>query len=378
MSSGFEHIHQLVLEEIAGSISQADLEHLNRVTASNAEAQAMRENMLTVLTNSQVQEELAVGNERLTFEALQERRKKRAKIVSLKRLGSVAAALLAGASITLYMFTRQPDNREFAAATPGSKSTKRIELKLPDGEVVDLSSQQGTVQAGNLVLNNTNKTLKYTAGSTGATWATLRVPAGKDYTVHLNDGTEIQLNAATTLQFPMSFTGDKREVIINGEAYLQVAKRTGKPFIVHLPGISIQVLGTSFNVNTYDSGHVRIALVDGSVKINTPEKATLLKPGYELSYSENKGTQLQPFDPDRVLSWRQGIYLFRSTPFVEVSKVVSRWYGKALVVDNPIISTRAFTGYIDRNEPISVFLDNLKATKGIDYQVDEDEVIHIK
>lgn len=371
MSSGFEHIHQLVLEEIAGSISQADLDHLNRVTASNAKARALRENMLMILTNRQVQEELAAANERMTFEALQKRRKKGSKIVLFKRLGSVAAVLLAAAVIAICMFTTRTDAWD-------SKAAKRIELKLPDGEILDLSANLDTIQAGNLMLNNINNTLRYTAGSTDAQWATLRVPAGKDYTVYLNDGTKVQLNAASTLKFPVSFTGGKREVMINGEAYLQVAKNTSQPFIVQLPGSTIQVLGTSFNVNTYNSGQIRIALVDGTLIVKTPEKNILLKPGYELSYSEHKGTQLQPFEAYQVLSWRKGIYRFQNMTIVEVTKVASRWYGKKLVLDNPALSTLRFTGYMDRNHGINVFLEHLKASTDFDYYVDQDGIIHIK
>src|SRR5690606_32808342 len=99
---------------------------------------------------------------------------------------------------------------------------------------------------------------------------TLTVPAGLDYKVHLPDGSEIWMNSTSQLQFPSEFSAATREISIKGEAYLNVAPNKEKPFIVHLPKSTVRVLGTEFNVNTYGLNTETVALVKGSVQLNTP------------------------------------------------------------------------------------------------------------
>ena len=79
----------------------------------------------------------------------------------------------------------------------------------------------------------------------------LITPNGGQYRVQLADGTQVWLNAASTLQYPASFNGSDRTVTLTGEAYFEVAQDASKPFFVKVNGMTVQVLGTHFNVNAY-------------------------------------------------------------------------------------------------------------------------------
>ncbi len=298
--------------------------------------------------------------------------------LSLFRTRWVAAAIISTiivGSFFLWNEFRQPGNQDVA-----TNKRPNIELRLANGNVINLSQQQGSIQTDAAQLNNANKTLTYSTGNNPAAVAinTLTVPIGLDYKINLADGTEVWMNSATELKFPMAFPGNTREVTINGEAYLKVAKDAKKPFIVHLPHSTVQVLGTEFNVNSYDSGVVKVALVEGSVNMQTPTDASKLLPGKQAVYHDGQPITQEVFDAKFVLGWQKGLFYFDEVTLLEIAKVVPRWFGMQIVIDDPSINHKKFVGVLDRNQPISNFQDDLKLISGIDSYIDKDNVLHFR
>ncbi|GAA3945811.1 DUF4974 domain-containing protein [Chitinophaga oryziterrae] len=271
----------------------------------------------------------------------------------------VLVSILAVICITVYLYS------------PKKTTTNTIKLQLANGQVIDLNK----VEDINTQLNNTNNTLSYKDGSTGMN--SLTTPVGIDYKIRLNDGTEIWLNALTQLDFPFAFIGNTREITINGEAYLKIAKDENRPFIIHLPHNDIKVLGTEFNVNSYDSGIVKVSLVEGALNLLQGEKTISVKPGMEV-IADGKIT-LHNFDERQVLGWRKGMYYFYDADLKEISKVLPRWFGITVVIDTPTIINRKFAGVVDKNQPIEVFIDNLKTVANIDCFYDKPQnTLHFK
>jgi transmembrane sensor len=295
--------------------------------------------------------------------------KPKTNILVLKKLA--AAAVLTGICAGTYLFFTPKKQQQIASST--------VQLTLANGEVIDLGTQKGDVKAGDAQLNNTQHTLTYTVkGVTEKGINSLTVPIGKDYKITLDDGTEVWLNSASQLSFPFSFNGDTREISINGEAYLKIAKDEKKPFIVHLPNSKVQVLGTEFNVNSYDSGVVKVALVQGAVNLINGTKTVALQPGME-AISHANDISMQEFDKNRVLGWKKGIYYFYDADLKEISKVLPRWFGINVSIDNPSVMNKKFAGGVDRNQPIDVFIDNLKMVTSIDCYFDkENNTLHFK
>ncbi|WP_186774158.1 FecR family protein [Chitinophaga pinensis] len=255
-----------------------------------------------------------------------------------------------------------------------------LQLQLSNGEIVDLSAPQDSITVnGGTQLKNRNNSLTYsTKDKTNTTEQVnkLWVPPGMDYHITLSDGTLIFLNSATSLRFPFHFTGNTREVFVDGEAYLQVAKDQNRPFILHTPNGAVQVLGTSFNVNTYDPGLIKVSLVEGAVSFATANKQTILKPGQAITYLENKGTMLTALNENDLL-WIKGRYKLDNTSMSEITKVLPRWYGVKVVIDNPATARKKFTGTILKAEPIQEFLDAIKLTTGAESYY-KDGVLHIR
>ena len=96
----------------------------------------------------------------------------------------------------------------------------------------------------------------------------LYVPRKGEYALTLSDGTRVFLNSDSKLVYPVTFGNECREVILQGEAYFEVAKDEKRPFIVKTSDLSVQVLGTAFNLSCYpDDLRVETTLVRGSVKV---------------------------------------------------------------------------------------------------------------
>jgi len=365
-----EYLSQLVLFEISGKIEDEERAHLYNIIAEDQEAYDLYVEIHDMYPDSrrhEIREKLNAGN---IWSIMEKRRRTR---IVRRSLVSITTVLII--TVLSYNFFYKEDTTKQLA---GLDQKEHIKLQLSSGQTFDLSANQGQAHIGNMSLNNKNKQLDYSYNSANTQLATLTVPVGKDYTIHLQDGTEIQLNAATKVEFPLAFNGNTREISINGEAYLKVAKDEKRPFIVHLPTSVVQVLGTEFNVNTYNKAIEKVSLVGGSVKIEAGNESKTLKPGYEVSFTADQGMLTDKFDEEDVLAWRQGLYLFNSSTIEEVAKSIHRFYGVEVKLDLKAKNNDLFTGSMNRNKPIQNFLDGLKFMKSFDYYFDKDSTLHIK
>lgn len=244
---------------------------------------------------------------------------------------------------------------------------------VTNGTTIYLESDT-TINLNNLSVQNQQKTLSYNpAGMKSGELATLSVPAGKFHNIVLSDGTKVMLNSESRLDFPLVFDGSKREITIKGEAYLEIAKDPTKPFVVHLPRSTVQVLGTEFNVNTYDEDE-KISLVSGSVQANTDDKSVVLKPGEQALVLDSRKIKVAPFDVAKSVSWRNGIYVFENVTLPEVGKVISRWYGLQVQV-SPKYKDIMFFGIVDRSQPVEEFLKRIQLIRKIEFIQKDNKVI---
>lgn len=381
MSNAQEHIWQLITEKLAGTISPEDQRYLDELIYSDPSIRQAYQDLRSLFEKSDIDNHFSRFDDDGYWDNLPERIqhipvKRRFPLVKVL----TAAAVLTGLIIGGFYFlsnrsgtTPQSVNISNIAAT----TQKTLRLQLANGRVLDLSNTN-TVDLGMTTISNANTTLTYKSTGADNGWNTLIVPGGKEYKVELSDGTEIWLNAATVLQFPFSFNGDYREIKLNGEAYIKVAAKATHPFTVQTPSGTVQVLGTEFNLNTYDSGTVKLSLVTGAVQLNAGGKAMTLRPGMQAVYSSRSGTQTQAFKEEEVLSWRKGIHYFNEATLEEISQVLPRWYGITVVIDRADIAGNRFTGFVNRNKPVTDFLENLKSAQAVDYYFDKDAVLHFK
>jgi len=191
----------------------------------------------------------------------------------------------------------------------------------------------------------------------------------------LADGTKVWLNSGSALQFPTCFTGDQREVKLSGEAFFEVAKNENLPFQVKAKDLNIEVLGTSFNVVSYDDEkQTEVILVEGKVRLSSEideEQKVFgtMQPGQRAVYTEdNQKLEAEAVAVEKYIAWRDGNLIFRDDKMDDVAKRLSRWYNVEIVINDPEIKSYVYKATF-RNETLSQVLHLLKISAPIDYQI---------
>lgn len=367
-----EDIHILLIEKISGKISAADEAFVDRLIREEPAVACMWASLQATFTTPAGREALDPARDEAFIKKVvaSMRRRRRLRLKLFRGIG-YAALLLLLLSIFLFWHQRQQIPAAELSFNP------QVCLRLGNGRVISLANNtQQTIALEEAYLRNINDTLRYTAGGSSMI-NTLIVPPGKDYTLVLSDGTEIKLNAATTLSFPFTFKGNKREIRVNGEAYIKVARKADEPFIVHTPQSAIEVLGTAFNVNTYNGERMTVSLLEGAVKIKAGHEVRTLQPGSQAIYQPQKGFEVKAFDKGKVLAWLNGEYQFHDTPLEEIVGVIPRWYGISVVLDNPAIVNKRFSGVMHKNKPLCIFLEHLQKTSEVRFHYNGN-VLHFK
>ncbi len=205
---------------------------------------------------------------------------------------------------------------------------------------------------------------------------------GVKSTIALADGSKVWLNADSKLQYPASFTGNTREVYLNGEAFFDIEKNPSKPFIIHLANGTIRVLGTSFNIKAYDDEPVvETSVATGKVafipklKNNDNADTIFLTPNNKVIYqvkTERTTTATTVSEEDR--AWTEGKLIFRSMLFEEIGIELERNFGKKVVFEDSDIKTYRLTGSF-QNNTLSEILYYLSKTKSFSYSITDEQIV---
>jgi len=203
----------------------------------------------------------------------------------------------------------------------------------------------------------------------------ISTPKGGQYQVSLSDGTKVWLNAATSLRFPVSFNSGYRKVELTGEAYFEVSKNPGKPFLVKTRNTTIKVFGTHFNVNAYPDETVsKTTLLEGSISIKSTRDSDLLKPGEQaIQHTDGKIALLKNVNEKSITAWKNGQFSFEDSGIEEIMRQVARWYDVSIVYEGKI-PVKKLTGNISRNVNASALLSMLNYT-GIDFRIEGKKII---
>lgn len=297
---------------------------------------------------------------------------------------SVAAAILAFVMIGVYFFSAKqkiPSNafqkieNQKQDVAPG---VNKAMLTLADGSTIILDSI-ADLKASQLALRKGFKIedgqLLYNKGNNDdeslIKYNTVSTPRGGQYQIVLADGSKVWLNAASSLRFPTSFSGKNRKVELTGEAYFEVAHNKNIPFLVTVKGIEVLVLGTHFNINSYDDEEVvKTTLLEGSVRetIEDKSQSVLIEPGQQVQVGKGKIVSvLNNVDVTQVTAWQKGLFEFNNSDLPTIMRQISRWYDVEIIYQGKIGDAR-FGGGISKSLPLSEVLKLLKAN-GVNFQL---------
>ena len=206
----------------------------------------------------------------------------------------------------------------------------------------------------------------------------LSTPRGMDFKVILSDGSEVWLNAESSLEFPSAFTSKERRVNLKGEAYFKVARNEECPFIVTTDKMQVRVLGTEFNFRSYVSELSHVSLVSGSVEVYTPDgKApeVTLKPGQDACLDSSGQIQVREIDTYSVCQWVNGFFYFDNSPLVDILRELGRWYNLGVVFRSSDLMEQKIHFSASRSDEIALTLENLNRLRKVHVSLEGNNLV---
>ena len=303
---------------------------------------------------------------------------------SLKKLGYVASFAIVFATLG-YFFTK--------TSSPEIKNNTNFEnvivLEKSTGGKEYISEKSNKIikdEAGNVIAKQDHKELIYYKNDAikTAVYNTIKVPFSKTFKITLSDGTVVHLNAGTTFTYPEQFVASEnsRKVSLKGEAYFEVFKDKAKPFIVEANEVSVEVLGTTFNVSNYqEDDFINCVLTEGSVRLSekiNPENSILLEPNTKATWQkEKKFFTKKSVKTTKYTAWTQGELIFEQETFNSIAKKMERYYNIKINNNYPFLASQEFTGTIKIKEAaVEDILELFKLDTPFNYTI-ENGIIEI-
>lgn len=291
------------------------------------------------------------------------------------------AACILGVAVLFFVPSRETgknSEKNLAVVESEKKVVEdKVVLVLANGDEVGLTSRgRDSISAGGVAIVREDERLTYKRLENMPDtvvrveeWNKIVTAAGGEYSFVLSDGTRVWLNAESELEFPVDFVGKERVVRLKGEAYFEVERDEDFPFIVEAGDTRTRVLGTSFNVKAYEEDEaVSTTLLTGKVELSSVRgegNAAILTPGMQGTWMKTGGEiQVRKVATDKVMAWREGLFLFDNEKLSEVIKILERWYGVSFVYDKAKDKEHVFSGSFSKDEPLNGILDILTYAGG--------------
>lgn len=314
-----------------------------------------------------------------------DKKENKQRLLWMRYAAAILVVIGLGASIWVYNFKNNEDLtiKKVAQIIPEFKAgSNKATLTLDNGSKIDLdkdgivvNDNQINYSDGSLVMDANQDQVEQAKKTQ---YLSLNTPCGGEYQVTLSDGTKVWLNADSYLRYPVDFDGDKRVVELEGEAYFEVAKMSGKPFIVKTENQEVKVLGTHFNINSYgyEEG-IKTTLLEGSVSVSRnirnggseASQSRVLVPGEQSFVSENlKDISVKKVNTVEVIDWKEGLFIFNDEPIQSITKRLAKWYNVKFVFDGDFSKVR-FVGNYSRDKSLNNLLNNIALTGLVHFEV---------
>lgn len=253
--------------------------------------------------------------------------------LNLLRYTAVVFLVIGSGFFTLHLSQNKSAIDQFASSQKIPLG-KEVSLVMSDGEQIDINNKESRIQynrLGTSILVDDTIRLEQNNNTNG--FNQMIVPYGKRSYLLLSDGTQVWINSGSRLVYAPQFTGDTREVFLEGEAYFEVAKDASKPFYVRTDAFTINVLGTKFNVKAYkDDMEYTTVLVEGKVSMRVQDqffsKDVILAPNQKLTLMKGQD-DFQRSNVDETglyTNWIYGYLEFKNANLSDVLKSIQRYY----------------------------------------------------
>lgn len=226
-----------------------------------------------------------------------------------------------------------------------------------------------------LVLGGLSWSYLNTGNHEGANWVTVSTDRGERRNVMLPDGSSVILDSNSSLEYLTDFD-QGRKVNLKGRAFFEVKKQNGETFEVSSEQFAVNVLGTSFDMNTdKDRGNGHVALVTGKVNVTmkNDEEVNLLPSDAAYINFESNHLSKGSFDEDQILGWRKNILKFKDESYKIVFERISNWYGVEFIYDESL-DLKGLYSATYRDQKLDDVLQGLGYASDLKFQIKSDSV----
>jgi ferric-dicitrate binding protein FerR (iron transport regulator) len=310
-----------------------------------------------------------------------DRQRSRNLFIRWSRVAAILVVAISVGAVTWWQFQKTDELEKIARNSVVAAADDAV-IVLSDGSKHNLSSKESAIEYnadGTEITVKDQKeekeTLSNSQASVGPAVNQIVVPFGHRHSIVLSDGTKVQLNSGSQLVFPAEFRGKTREVFLKGEGFFEVSKNKEKPFIVKTEFLDLRVLGTSFNVTSYqDEQTITTVLVEGKVAVHENGKLfggtkIELKPGQGCFYNvNNSNSQVKDVDVNDFVSWKDGLFRFKDQPLEDVIGRVKKYYNKNIQIEGNDLPGTLISGKLVLSEDFEQVMNYLALTLEARYE----------
>ena len=381
LEKGIE-VSRLIVKYLQGCISPEEKVMLDKRLEESSENREIYHRVQGRVNREERQRIIRKLNKRAAWERV-DRNTKKYRHPILRRCMKYAATIvlpLFMVGVGFYLIRDKEEIHPVAEMVKISPGVTKAELVLADGhkvvlgtETIDsLVSEEGVniVKDGNGVSYLGNKEEGDLA------YNIMRVPRGGEFKVRLQDGTLVYMNSETELKYPVRFVGKERRVYLSGEAYFEVQRDTTKPFIVVMNGNEVRVLGTEFNVRSYEDEKCQFTtLVAGKVLLTTHDHRCIeLLPNEQGIVDPQGDIRKEQVDVALYTAWKDGNFVFRKQSLEHIMEIVERWYDLKVTFEDEWCKQVSFSGNVERYDDFSKLAEMLEATGSVKFRIKNNEI----
>lgn len=363
--------------------SEADKAYWEKVIMENPDIQKEVDKASKVLDSVKLNDsKLSLEEKETILQVVRERidKKKKTRKFYFYLSGAACACIIA---LFFFMATQEyffhTEEAPIAMVNRDTLDEKNIQLILSDNDVMTFEEDAEIKyqEDGNVIVESKDKkqtTRKVEIKKEEVTFNELIVPKGKRSFLTLEDGTKVWVNSGTNIRFPSVFQAGKREVYVDGEIYIEVAKDKDKPFFVNTSEMKVEVLGTRFNVSAYkEEDFQSVVLVEGKVEVEIQDNKNSLYPDMMLAIVNREEVKVQKVDVYNYISWKDGLLQFSSESLNNILRKVARYYDVSIEYDD-IIADMACSGKLVLFDNITDVMESIYNTIPITYEIEGDRI----
>ncbi|CAM4285657.1 FecR family protein [Zobellia roscoffensis] len=380
---------ELISKWLKGSITSEEREHLNTwVSESDANLNAFKKQIREAEQDKAASFDFKNGLSNFNAKISSKTRKRKRLILALPFAAIVVGLVFLALQMTGLLVSPNKLEQAPSEATTVQKLHKNITITLADGSTKTLNSTGNEVLTdaqGNIIadksINELSFNTKNSPKSKSVVYNEIYIPHGQTFKIRLSDGTSVWLNAGSKLKFPTSFNNDSlttRTVFLEGEGFFDVTKNKKKPFLVVTQGLEVKVLGTQFNLSSYQTDkNVSTTLVEGKVTIsesNKPDNEIELTPNFQANYkkSENNFSKAK-VDTALYTAWMENKLIIDNLKFSEILVKLERAHQVKFLNRAQHLNNEVFKGEFD-NESIEAILHTISLSTPFKYTINQNTI----